>query len=506
MAKIIPSALITSIKGTISGNTFQGWKDSITIRKTPYKSSVVSAKSSLIKGINSTIAGCYYSLSESNKNGWSYFASLISSTLSGTDAFQSVNVANLSREHPALCAYDVALCFYNKPFTPVYVSGRFSLKKNTFEFYWGTPACATVYVTGYYSPQVGYSNANNPTWKMGQTVLSDLGRICFDASEYQSGQVFRLRGQSITPYGITSSNSATASATKSGSFEYQPLLFIIDSEFNKVMKFQTPSRSFVNYLETWDSGADYFQGPDDCCSDEDYLYVVDTYNHRIVKFNKTDLSFISEFGSEGTGDSNFKYPTGICCDDTYLYICDTENHRIKKHLKSDLSFVFTFGSYGSDDDNFNLPRGIFIYNSQLYITDTGNNRFKMHVASDGDFITEFGHYGSGDGDFDNPIGICCNAQYTFIIDNGNNRVSVWGNTTFSHIVNFGSIGSGDTEFDYPYRCCLNSDYLFITDIINFRVVYYNLTTLSFSGKFGQEGEAPWQFAVLSGVCTMTSTP
>jgi len=506
MVKITPSALITGIKGTLGGNTFQNWKGSIVLRRTPSPSSVITAKKALVEGINSTISGCYYSLSTDLKNSWGYFASLISSTISGSDAFQKVNVANLSREHPALCAYDTPLCTYNPPFTPVYTGGRYCLKYDRFEFYWGTPACLTVYVTGYYSAQVGYSNENWPTFRMGSTVLSNLGRICFDASEYQIGQIFRLRGDSITPYGVTSSKSALVSAEKVSTFSYPPLLFILDSEYSKCMKFMIPSNEYSQILPDWSGSPGYLNGPRGICSDEDYIYITDTYNHRICKFNKTDLSFVASFGSFGSGNSNFSYPKGICCDDTYLYICDSGNNRLKMHLKSDLSFYGSFGSYGSGSRNLDNPSGCDYFNYFVYISDSGNNRVQCFLTFLRTFEGSFGSHGSGDDQFDNPIGISCNSGFIFIVDNGNSRISVWDIGSWSHLSNFGSYGSDDDQFDDPRYCCLNSSYLYITDAGNFRVVYYNLDTLSFSGKFGQEGEAPWQFAILSGICTMTTDP
>jgi DNA-binding beta-propeller fold protein YncE len=506
MVKITPSALITGIKGTLGGNTFQNWKGSIVLRRTPSPSSVITAKKALVEGINSTISGCYYSLSTDLKNSWGYFASLISSTISGSDAFQKVNVANLSREHPALCAYDTPLCTYNPPFTPVYTGGRYCLKYDRFEFYWGTPACLTVYVTGYYSAQVGYSNENWPTFRMGSTVLSNLGRICFDASEYQIGQIFRLRGDSITPYGVTSSKSALVSAEKVSTFSYPPLLFILDSEYSKCMKFMIPSNEYSQILPDWSGSPGYLNGPRGICSDEDYIYITDTYNHRICKFNKTDLSFVASFGSSGSGDSNFSYPKGISCDSNRLYICDSGNDRIKVHLKSDLSYLFAFGTSGSGSSNFDNPVGICYFNNILYITDSDNHRFKLHSAVNGSYISEYGSEGSGPIQFSYPHGISCNSQYIFIVDTGNDRISVWGLSVTVPFTQFGSSGSGDLNFDGPLFCCLNSSYLYITDAGNFRVVYYNLDTLSFSGKFGQEGEAPWQFAILSGICTMTTDP
>lgn len=147
------------------------------------------------------------------------------------------------------------------------------------------------------------------------------------------------------------------------------IIFVCDSENNRVFKRLTDGFYYQAKIGSLGSGNDEFNTPFSCCSDLDYVYIVDQGNHRIVKRLKSDLSYVSQIGSEGSGDNQFEYPYGITCDDEHLFICDLNNHRIHKRLKSDLSLVLMLDEIPSGNGRFQSPWGISCDYQYIYFTD-----------------------------------------------------------------------------------------------------------------------------------------
>ena len=506
MAKLILSALLSGIKGTYSGSTFQDWKGIQVLRRTPQGSPYISEYQSFVMGIFSTLSCCFYTLSTAQQTAWDEYADLASTVMSGFDAFIKNNVALLATQNASLCLHVTAPELYVKPDTPVYVSARYSRTKDRFIFNWATPAAVTTFVTAFSAVQTGYSNWKSPKWRSGVTVPASYNRCYFDVSEYPDAQIFRFRARAIFQNGVFSSYSMRVTALKSDVYSYPPWVYVTDQSWNRVVKFNTTGLIYTNSAGQYGSDPGDFQEPYGLCCDEDFLYICDTFNNRIVKRYKDDLSIHSVFGSSGSGNDNFNLPKGICCDATYLYICDTGNHRIKIHLKSDLSYVNQFGSFGSDQESFNNPCGICVYGVYLIISDTSNNRVKLHDRYNYDYRLEFGSLGAGDSNFDNPFGIDCDGTYIYIVDKNNHRLKLHLLSNLSFHSSFGSEGSGNTNLNLPEYCAIDSEYIYICDSGNRRLMIIDIVSLSYVIHLTLVSPEPEENSRFSGVCTMTLYP
>ena len=506
MARLILSALLTGIKGTYSGSTFQDWKGIQVLRRTPLGSPYISEYKAFAMGIFSTLSCCFYSLSSAQQTEWDEYADLASTVMSGFDAFIKLNVSLLATTNVNLPLNVTAPELHVKPDTPTAVSARYSQTKQQFIFNWASPSGVTTFMTSFRAIQTGYSNWKSPKWRAGVTVSSSYNRCYFDVSEYPDGQVFRFRGRSIFQNGIVSSNSMRVTAVKSNVYSYPPWIYITDSYYDTVTKFSNINFSYVNDRKQVSAPTDNLYNPSGICTDEDFLFVCDSDNHRIVVFYKDDLSYVAKFGSEGTGDNNFDCPTGICCDDTYLYICDTNNCRIKKHLKSDLSYVDQHGESGAGYEDFNLPKGICIYGGYLYITDSLNNRICIYTCSIFEQEENFGTTGIGDLNFDTPIGITTDGTYLYIVDSGNDRIKKHLISDYSFVSEAGSNGSGDDNFDAPYGIAIDDTYIYIADSANSRVIIRAISSLSFVDEIIYYSGFPWALTTPTGICTMTLHP
>ena len=377
MARLILSALLTGIKGTYSGSTFQDWKGIQVLRRTPLGSPYISEYKAFAMGIFSTLSCCFYSLSSAQQTEWDEYADLASTVMSGFDAFIKLNVSLLATTNVNLPLNVTAPELHVKPDTPTAVSARYSQTKQQFIFNWASPSGVTTFMTSFRAIQTGYSNWKSPKWRAGVTVSSSYNRCYFDVSEYPDGQVFRFRGRSIFQNGIASSNSMRVTAVKSNVYSYPPWIYITDSYYDNVTKFSNINFSYVNDRKQVSAPADNLYNPSGICTDEDFLFVCDSDNHRIVVFYKDDLSYVAKFGSEGSGEDYFQNPTDICCDESFLYICDSGNNRIVTIAKNSLVWVRSFGSYGTSDEHFDNPTGICVYGDYLYVSDFGNSRISV---------------------------------------------------------------------------------------------------------------------------------
>ena len=506
MAKLILSALLSGIKGTYSGSTFQDWKGIQVLRRTPQGSPYISEYQSFVMGIFSTLSCCFYTLSTAQQTAWEDFADLASSVMSGFDAFIKNNVALLSTQHVSLPLNVTAPVLYVKPDTPVVVSARYSRTKDRFIFNWATPAAVTTFVTAFSAVQTGYSNWKSPKWRSGVTVPASYNRCYFDVSEYPDAQVFRFRAKSIFQNGVFSSYSVRVTALKSDAYSYPPWIYVSEFHYDIVVKYSNINYSYVNYGDVFDNPYESLWEPTGICTDEDYLYICDSGNNEIVLFYKDDLSYFAKFGSFGSGNDNFDNPLAICCDETFIYICDSGNDRIKVHLKSDLSYVNQFGSFGSGDGQFDNPSGVCIYGNFLYITDTDNHRISVWNKTSLLFNSNFGSFGSDDNSFDSPVGITTDGTYLYIVDSANNRIKKHLLSDFSFVAKAGSIGSGNNNFYLPWGIAIDSENVYIADTGNDRLIIRSLSSLAYVSKITTVNPDLDPFQDIRGVCTMTLYP
>jgi hypothetical protein len=207
MAKIIPSALISSIQGKWHGSCFQNWKGSITVRRNPESGKRKIQSTSIFKGLVNNFSGCFYVLSSDQRIGWRYYATLLPTSMSGFNAFLSRQVALSFANHPSLSPYFTAPCFYDPPLTPSPVYLCYYSNTGIYCLFWTYPNCVDVYVQGLIALQTTYSNEKYPKFHIFNIVPSSDLHVTFDASKYYGDTVFRFSARSINVLGEISQRS-----------------------------------------------------------------------------------------------------------------------------------------------------------------------------------------------------------------------------------------------------------------------------------------------------------
>ena len=129
----------------------------------------------------------------------------------------------------------------------------------------------------------------------------------------------------------------------------------------------------------------------------DLLYVCESNNNRVQKFSISRRSYISKFGTGGQGDGQFSTPFGICIDpEGNVFIADCNNNRIQVFRDND-SFAYSFPSQKN-------PRGLaFDLQGHLHVAVYGSNCINVYTP-EGNAITS---YGSG---ISSPAGIAIDAE------------------------------------------------------------------------------------------------
>ena len=214
MAKITPSALITQIKGKWHGDTFQMWKGAIISHRTAKPRQANTPNRATWKGAASDIAGCYDTLSASDKTSWLCYADLLPTQMSGFNAFLGRNAAAILANHAGLCLYFTAPSVYSTPSAPTPLCVAYSAATGYYCVTWTTPTGATQYIQAQFAPQVARSNAKYPSWRNAQTVSAALLHLDLDGSGYPTGTLIRFRARTLNSYAEPSAWSITTHDTK----------------------------------------------------------------------------------------------------------------------------------------------------------------------------------------------------------------------------------------------------------------------------------------------------
>ena len=214
MPKITPSALISEIKGLWNGTVFQMWKGQIVTRNFNPGSTINKESRQQYKGVVSDLSGCYYSLTDQQKNDWICYADLLPTQMSGFNSFMARNSTLMLSDHPSLCFSVVAPPAYSPPATPAPFSVSYISGTDSFCLAWTSPALSTLFAQGFFAPLAGYDSKSSPAFRLISSVNSTLLVLTLDASPYQSNQVIYFKVRTINQYGEPSAYSSILSTQK----------------------------------------------------------------------------------------------------------------------------------------------------------------------------------------------------------------------------------------------------------------------------------------------------
>ncbi|VVB65506.1 NHL repeat protein [Candidatus Gugararchaeum adminiculabundum] len=149
--------------------------------------------------------------------------------------------------------------------------------------------------------------------------------------------------------GVTStSQSVQGLASPSAAMEYKGLIYVADTNEDRVNIFNKSTKLHESMLgtATGPSFGDYsFNVVSDVWVDDSGLYVVDQYNNRVQKYSLSNFTYMGTFGS-GYGGINLYAPTGICVSGDYVFVTDTGNNRLVV-FQQDFKPIEVFGGQGN---------------------------------------------------------------------------------------------------------------------------------------------------------------
>lgn len=216
MAKIQYTALVEEIKGSLGGSTIKGHKaGSILKQKTTPRRPRTQAQQRL-RGYVNQVSGDWYSLSDTNKELWNKYASLLSDKLSGFNTFIRLNTRLLKSSHASLVQINSPPV---TPGTPRHLESvtRETLNLTQRKITWTAPLTSDDYIDLYYAIQAGYSVTDKEAWHHVETVRSDVGEITHTHA-YPDGTVMNYRARTIDIWGRLSPWCSVLESATFGAF------------------------------------------------------------------------------------------------------------------------------------------------------------------------------------------------------------------------------------------------------------------------------------------------
>lgn len=210
MAKVKYSALVDTIRGKLNGSVMSQWKGQNVIKSSASPRQPRSETQQLIRGIMNNLAGQWYALSDTQKELWNRYASLLPSPMTGLNAYLKQN-ANLER----YLGYGSKITNPPQtPSTPEALIGFAATPTNsvTNTLVWTSPSGADDYVIVDYSFMAGRDDGASPRWTLaGGASASALTVV--QSHTYPVGTVMRFRARVMDSYGRTSPNTAVTTVT-----------------------------------------------------------------------------------------------------------------------------------------------------------------------------------------------------------------------------------------------------------------------------------------------------
>ena len=332
-----------------------------------------------------------------------------------------------------------------------------------------------------------------------------------------------------------------AASAFAGGFQTGPILFIADSQNNRVRAVSLNTNVITTIagngigLFGGDGGpaaSANLKNPTGVAVFNNLLYIADNQNNRIRMVNLitrviTTVAGTGAAGSGGDGglatSAQLNGPYGVAVDVAgNLYIADTNNNRIREVSGGTITTVAGNGTVGSGGDGgpatsaqLYHPMGVAVDGSgNIYIADTDNQRVREVVSGSGLIITRAGTgqvgYSCGTGGatgtgLHNPTGVGFYSiagailvadtgnQCVRLVQSGTDTVAV-GNGIASYGGDGGLLTSPSVELNYPTGVAADATGdLYIADNVNNRIRVISsasglITTLAGNGIAGFSGD------------------
>lgn len=206
MAKVIYSALITRIRGSLNGSTFASWKGIEVLKDRIFRPrSLYNKAQQSIRNIMSYLSGNWYAFDANVKIMWNTYASLLTERMSGINAYIKFNSRLIFYGDPLVAIAQPP----PTPDTPDMLQALvYSATATTSKFVWTAPSAASLYVILDRCFMVGLDDGSHPRWSYFKKALSTT-KLLEDLHGLTAGTVIRYRLRVIDLFGRVSPWSQT---------------------------------------------------------------------------------------------------------------------------------------------------------------------------------------------------------------------------------------------------------------------------------------------------------
>ncbi|HID30452.1 MAG TPA: hypothetical protein EYP19_10680 [Desulfobacterales bacterium] len=192
------SALVDTVRGSLGGTVFSQWKGVNVMKVRPSPRQPRSGKQQEIRGIINTLAGDFYGLTDTQKDLWNKYASLLPGALTGLNAYIRLNAPL----YKYLGSSAVISTPPPTPSTPEPVGGLSVTATNatTTTITWTSPTAVTDYVIADVSFLAGRDDRAHPRWAFAVGASASAGTMTHTHS-YPTGTVLSYRVRVMDKYG-----------------------------------------------------------------------------------------------------------------------------------------------------------------------------------------------------------------------------------------------------------------------------------------------------------------
>lgn len=205
MAKIVYSALVSTIRGRHHGDVGSAWRGVNYLRVlNPSPRQPRTEDQQTVRGIMNSLSGEWYSLTTVQKELWNKYASLLPDALTGLNAYIKLN-SNLWRY---LGVSSKITAPPPTPSRPGAITGLScaSVDSTTNQCIWTTPTETCILAIMDFSPMAGLDDKAHPRWSFAVSASASV-LLAEHTHAYPEGTIIRYQLRTMDEMGRTTPNS-----------------------------------------------------------------------------------------------------------------------------------------------------------------------------------------------------------------------------------------------------------------------------------------------------------
>jgi hypothetical protein len=482
MPKWVPSALISSIHGSLHGTSFRRCFKGFFSSPRGNPADPRTPRQAGIRRWFSYLAPRWYALTTAQREGWDDYGGNYTPRLTGVATFMKLNLRLLAASYSSLVMTCTAP---TEPETPLHLENlrTFQISASANAIGWRAPSDPALFVSLYQSVEPGFSFQGKRRWSLVETQPTHHGQIIHTHGQPEDIRIaYRIK--------ITNTDGRQPPPTEVSQPYDTPSVYVCDQFPDRVKEYGVPALDIRDLFDAWPGLPTEYKEPMGIAVDDYYIYAAFYVDLELAIFNRFNWQHVKTVATA----TQARY---IAVDDTHVFVTFPFADKVEKRLKSDLSYV---------DEYIPGPgiavAGVHVDDTYLWLTIPTTSALHRLTKSDMAFVDSYGSPGSGDAQFNAPDGICGDHDYLYVADRANDRIKKHRKSDWAFIAKIGSTGTGDDQFDWPSGIAQAQNWVIVSDHQNDRIKVHLKSDLSFVSKAGDTGYNREQFTRPIGINTL----